>query len=51
MGNNSTRKFGLGMLKENQKAIIMEACGGAEVGVVRSAPEVRHHGRNTWTNF
>ena len=51
MGNNSTRKFGLGVLKENQKAIIMEALAGVEVGVVMSDPEVQPHGGNTWTNF
>ena len=46
------RKFvWIGILKEVSKAIIMEAFGGAEVGVVRSAPEVRQHGRNTWTSF
>ena len=45
------RKFGLGKLKENQRTIIMEAFACAEVGGVMSAPEVRQHGRNTWTNF
>ena len=45
------RKFGLGMLEENQKTIIIEALTGVEVGVVMSALEVLSHGRNTWTNF
>ena len=45
------RKFGLGRLKENQKAIIIEAFPGVDVGVVMSDLEVLEHGRNTWTNF
>ena len=46
------RKFvWIGRLKEVSKTIIMETLPDVEVGVVMSDPEVRAHGRNTWTNF
>ena len=51
MGDNSMRKFVWFGLKEVSETITMEAFACAEVGGVMSAPEVRQHGGNTWTNF